>query len=89
MERIYKELRADFYVINKHGSCGYLYDRTEFYHGYTVKEIYKELVSHAKKYRDTDLLAIYVSDLLPIFSIHNGEHIFVENYNTRRCAMLK
>ena len=89
MERIYKELRADFYVINRYGSCGYRYDRTEFYHNVTVKEIYDELITHAKKHHDSDLLAIYVSDLLPIFSIHNGEHIFVENYNTKRCAMLK
>ena len=89
MQKIYKELRVDFFVINRYASGGYRYDRTEYYHNYTVKEVYKSLMSLVRAYRDSDLLAIYVSGLLPIFSIHNGEHIFVENCNTKRCAMLK
>ena len=89
MQKIYKELRVDFFVINRNGSCGYRYDCTKYFKGFSVKEIYKKLISYVKENRDSDLLAIYVSDLLPIFSIHNGEHIFVENYKTKRCAILK
>ena len=83
--------RVDFYNNSLHG---YVFDRTRYFYNLSFRELYKFLVRYAKDHSNPDLLAIYIckeygGNVFPIFSIHIGEHIFVEDYKTKLCAMVK
>lgn len=83
--------RVDYYNLSIHG---YAFDKTRYFYNLTLHELYKYLVTYAKDHYNPDLLAIYVSkenapNVNQIFSIHIGEHIFVEDARTCKCAILK
>ena len=85
-----ERFRVDFYNITLHGYC---YDKTRYFYNLTIKDVYKYLARYAKINRYTNLIAIYVCkenlpNVEPIFSIHVGNNIFLENSKTFRCIKL-
>ena len=91
--------RIDYYNFSQI-SCGYLYDKTRYIYNISLKDLYKYLVTYSKDNYNANLLAIYVSkevlsengycvNVKPIFSIHIGKNILVEDSKTFLCAMVK
>ena len=91
--------RIDYFNLSQNG-CGYVYDKTRYIYNLSVKELYHYLLTYSKDHVNPDLLAIYACkeslnengcavNVNPIFSIHIGANIFVEDSKTFLCAMVK